>query len=201
VRVVPVSRQKPRRLTMSRALLRYRESLRPWLELPSKVQRRIAAASELLQRQGREVPLDGQAVIVGETDDSLAINVGETIRLVGADEVRGLAAYQRTVDRIANDFAETGQESIPALVEAIRLSEQNHYGGVSSKLRQCVSQQIKTRPLVALLVGYALLLLVCVTLGGGIFYAVPNSSAPSGVYLINKFTGGVSFVLGPPSRQ
>jgi hypothetical protein len=184
---------------MSRALLRYRESLRPWLELPSKAQRQIALASELLQLQGRDVPLDGRAVIVGKTDNDLATNAREVIQLVDVDEIRGFAAYHRTVGRIANDFPES--RSVTALVEAIRLSDPNNYAGVSSKLRQCVSHQIRTRPLAALLVGYALLLLVCVVLGGGIFYAVPNSTAPGGLYLVNKFTGNVTFVLEPPPRQ
>jgi len=94
----------------------YRSSLVPWLALSPEGQQKVIAAVELLILQGRDMPLDGRAVIVenhvpatqqwphGHEPSARHSRVGDLIRLDSPQEIAAFAAYRRTMDLILNDF-------------------------------------------------------------------------------------------------
>jgi hypothetical protein len=178
----------------------YRKSLAPWLTLSEEGQRKVGAAFELLVLQGREVPLDGRAIIAENLKHPSVAHskIGDIIRLEKPEEVAAFTAYRRTMDLILNNLQTDRSErncACEAITEAIKLADQLDHRTVVNKAEQFLLSRMAMHPIATILAGAVLLLVACVMLGGGIFSAVPagGTAAYGGVYVINKYTGDVTF--------
>jgi hypothetical protein len=177
----------------------YRKSLAPWLTLSEEGQRKVGAAFELLVLQGREVPLDGRAIIAENLKHPSVAHskIGDIIRLEKPEEVAAFTAYRRTMDLIPNNLqTDRSEGNREAITEAIKLADQLDHRIVVNKAEQFLLSRMAMHPIATMLAGAVLLLVACVMLGGGIFSAVPagGTAAYGGVYVINKYTGDVTFL-------
>jgi hypothetical protein len=180
----------------------YRKSLAPWLTLSDEGQRKVVAAFELLVLQGREVPLDGRAIIAENLKHPSAAysKIGDIIRLEKPEEVAAFTTYRRTMDLILNNLQtdrSEGHRACEAIAEAIKLADQLDHRSAVNKVEQFLLSRMAMHPIATILAGVVLLLVVCVMLGGGIFSAVPagGTAAYGGVYVVNKYTGDVNFCV------
>lgn len=99
----------------------YRDGLRSWEGKPAEQWRKLFAAMEILTLEGREVPLDGRAIITPNNAYPYAAlsKPGDVIRLTEPDEIQMFADYRRTMDGVWNDLvSETarqfGWEGVPS---------------------------------------------------------------------------------------
>jgi hypothetical protein len=191
----------------------YRRSLAPWITLPQQARQGVVASLELLVLQGRDEPLDGRAVIVenqaqtsqqwpqGHQPAARYSRPGDVIRLVSPQEIAAFAAYRRTLDLVIGDL-ETGpseqERAYEAIAEAIRLADRADHRTVVTKVERFLADRAASHPIVTVIVVGILFFSACLALGGGIFSAAPGNSATAangGLYLINRYTGEVSFCL------
>jgi hypothetical protein len=72
----------------------------------------------------------------------------------------------------------------------------------ADKVQQFLLDRMARHPMMTIIAAYALILVVCIALSDGIFSAVPSggTAAYGGVYLINKYTGEVSFCVSRGCR-
>jgi hypothetical protein len=187
--------------------------LTPWITLPQEGRRSVVAALELLVLQGHDVPLDGRTVIVenqaqwtsngrkGINPSARYSRPGDIIRLASPQEIAAFAAYRRTMDLVI-DGLETGraeqERTYEAIAEAIRLAGRADHRTVVTKVEKFLADRAAVHPIATAIIACILFLLACLALGGGIFVGVPGSSATTangGLYLINRYTGEVSFFV------
>ncbi len=94
-------------------LARYKDGLASWQGKPLDAWRKQFAAMEILTLEGREIPLDGRAVIVENTNHPLAelTKPGDVVRLTAPDEIKMFTDYRNTMDAVWKDLvAETARQ-------------------------------------------------------------------------------------------
>jgi hypothetical protein len=193
----------------------YKRSLAPWLTLAHEGQQKVVAALELLVVQGREVPLDGRAVIAenfasqewarGYQPQARHSKPGDIIRLESPQEISAFVAYRRTFELIIGDVKtgpSEGERAYEAMTEAIMFADKLDHQMAADKVRQFILNRMRRHPVMTVIAAYVSILVVCIALSGGIFFAVPSggTAAYGGVYLINKYTGEVSFCAAAGCR-
>jgi hypothetical protein len=187
----------------------YKRSLAPWLTLAHEGQQKVVAALELLVLQGREVPLDGRAVVAensasqgkrarGYQPQARHSKPGDIIALESPQEISAFVAYRRTFDLIIGDVKtgpSEGEHAYEAMTEAIMFADKLDHKMSADKVHQFLLNRIRRHPVMTVIAAYVSILVVCIALSGGIFFAVPSggTAAYGGVYLVNKYTGEVSF--------
>lgn len=106
----------------------YKDGLASWQGKPLEAWRKQFAAMELLTLDGREMPLDGRAIIVENKDRPLAglSKPGDVIRLTTPEEIGMFSDYRNVMDKVwkdlvaetAHQFGWTGEPTAAAIYRA-----------------------------------------------------------------------------------